>query len=97
MASSMENDIQMLRAQLAAMEKTMAEQVAARCLAEKQANAMGRLRTILDTTRESLSANRYSYPMARYYDENKMDLIDALVDIMEGLTDRIALLERGTS
>ena len=93
--SSSESELALLRARIAAIESAAAEEAAARAQAEKKASAMGRLQKILQEKREAVERNRYSksIPLARFYDQEKIDLMDALLDIISVLNERVTQLE----
>lgn len=94
-----ESELTLLRAKLAKMENDAAEEAALRAQAEKRTNAMSRLQKILDDTRDKLKRNSYSSMDRRGWlgellDGERADLVDTLIDIIHGLNERIARLER---
>jgi hypothetical protein len=85
----------LLRARVAELEAAEAATLVAAASAKKKANAMDRLQAILAEKNQALARNRYSksIPLAAYYDQQDATLIDTLIDIIDGLHNRIAQLE----
>ncbi len=89
------DNLALLRARVAELEAAEAAKAAAHAAAAKKANAMDRLQAILAEKNQALARNRYSksIPLAAYYDQQDATLIDTLIDIIDGLHNRIAQLE----
>jgi hypothetical protein len=89
------SELTLLRAKVAALEEAALEEAAAAAQIQKKATAMERLQKILDNKKAALARNSYSksVPLAAFYDREKVDLVDALIDIIEGLNARVTSLE----
>jgi hypothetical protein len=89
------DELAILQDRIDKIKSSAAEEAAIRARDEKRASAMSRLKNILKDKISKLESNRYSKsaPLAAYYDREKVDLIDTLIDIIDGLNERIANLE----
>ncbi len=84
----------MLRVKLAALEEQ--KRIETETEAEKRANPLKTLETILAQLREAIKRNSYSksFPLAGFYDRQKVSYLEPIVEMLKQIQDRLDVLER---
>jgi hypothetical protein len=92
--SRLDEELKMLRVKLAALEEQ--KRIEQETAAEKRANPLKTLETILTQLREAIERNSYSksVPLARFYDRQKVSYLEPIVEMLKQIQDRLDVLER---
>jgi hypothetical protein len=63
---------------------------------EKKKNPLSTLKNIIDEKREQIKRNNYSQniPLARFYDEEKLAMIEPIFYMLKNIQDRLEILEK---
>ncbi len=91
--SQLDTEIALLREKLAVMEER--RNVALAIAEEKKANPLKTLEDILEAKRARVERNRYSksVPLARFYDQEKIEMMEPILALLKNLQERIEVLE----
>ena len=92
-ASEMESELNLLKQRLAFLEEQ--KQIQIEKEAEKKANPLKVLEVIIDEKKKKIANNRYSksIPLARFYDEEKVSMLEPIFNMLQDIQKRLDILE----
>jgi hypothetical protein len=92
-ASEMESELNLLKQRLAFLEEQ--KQIQIEKEAEKKANPLKVLEVIIDEKKKKIANNRYSksIPLARFYDEEKLSMLEPIFHMLQDIQKRLDVLE----
>jgi len=92
--SQIDTELNLLKQRLAALEEQ--KRIEAEKEAEKKANPLRVLEGILDEKKERIENNRYlkSYPLARFYDQEKVAMLEPIFNMLVDIQRRLDALEK---
>lgn len=91
--SQLDIELEVVRNRLAALEKQKQAEVEKEV--EKLESPLKVLQEIIDTKRKQIENNRYSksIPLARFYDQEKLDMLEPIFNMLKSIDDRLKALE----
>ena len=91
--SDLDIELEVVRNRLAALEKQKQAEVEKEV--EKLESPLKVLQEIIDTKRKQIENNRYSksIPLARFYDQEKLDMLEPIFNMLKSIDDRLKALE----
>jgi hypothetical protein len=92
-ATEMESELNLLKQRLAFLEEQKRIQIEK--AAEKKANPLKVLEVIIDEKKKQIANNRYSksIPLARFYDEEKVSMLEPIFNMLLDIQKRLDVLE----
>ena len=89
----MESELNLLKQRLAFLEEQKRIQIEK--AAEKKANPLKVLEVIIDEKKKQIANNRYSksIPLARFYDEEKVSMLEPIFNMLLDIQKRLDVLE----
>ena len=92
--SQIDSEINTLRDRLIGLEEK--KRIEMEKEEEKKKNPLGTLKNIIDEKREQIKRNSYSknIPLARFYDEEKLAMIEPIFAMLKNIQDRLEILEK---
>ena len=87
--SEIDSQIDKLRERLAYLEKQKEEEL------KKRVDPLETLETIIDQKKKQIENNRYSksLPLARFYDQEKVGYLEAILNALKNIEGRLEVLE----
>jgi hypothetical protein len=87
------DELNLLRKRLAILEEQ--ESIKAKNELEKKTFPLKTLEDIIDVKRKQIETNRYSKsaPLARYYDQEKLAMLEPIFNMLTNITQRLDILE----
>ena len=91
--SAIDSELSLLKQRLAALEEQ--KRIEAEKDAEKKANPMKVLETIIEDKKKQIENNRYSknLPLAQYYDQEKVAMLEPILNALQEIQKRLTALE----
>ena len=91
--SAIDSELSLLKQRLAALEEQ--KRIEAEKDAEKKANPMKVLETIIEEKKKKIERNSYSnsIPLAQYYDQEKVAMLEPIFAMLQDIQKRLAALE----
>jgi len=91
--SQLDIELEVVRNRLAALEKQ--KQAEAEKEREKLENPLKVLESIIDAKRKQIENSRYSksIPLARFYDQEKLAMLEPMFNMLKSLDERLKALE----
>jgi len=91
--SNIDTELSLLKQRLAALEEQ--KRIEAEKEAEKKANPMKVLEDIIDEKKKKIENNRYSksLPLAQYYDQEKVAMLEPILNMLQDIQKRLTALE----
>ena len=91
--SAIDSELSLLKQRLAALEEQ--KRIEAEKDAEKKANPMKVLEMIIEEKKKKIENNRYSksIPLAQYYDQEKVAMLEPILNALQDIQKRLAALE----
>lgn len=91
--SAIDSELSLLKQRLAALEEQ--KRIEAEKDAEKKANPMKVLETIIEEKKKKIENNRYSksIPLAQYYDQEKVAMLEPIFAMLQDIQKRLMALE----
>ena len=91
--SAIDSELSLLKQRLAALEEQ--KRIEAEKDAEKKANPMKVLETIIEDKKKQIENNRYSknLPLAQYYDQEKVAMLEPILNALQDIQKRLTALE----
>ena len=91
--SAIDSELSLLKQRLAALEEQ--KRIEAEKDAEKKANPMKVLETIIEEKKKKIENNRYSksIPLAQYYDKEKVAMLEPILNVLQDIQKRLTALE----
>ena len=91
--TEMDSELNLLKQRLAFLEEQKRIQIEKE--AEKKANPMKVLEVIIDEKKKQIANNRYSksIPLARFYDEEKVSMLEPIFNMLQDIQKRLDVLE----
>ena len=91
--SAIDSELSLLKQRLAALEEQ--KRIEAEKDAEKKANPMKVLETIIEVKKKKIENNRYSknLPLAQYYDQEKVAMLEPILNALQEIQKRLTALE----
>jgi len=95
--SSLDTELIALRYRLAELEKEKEKQALEEKV--KKAFPLKTLGDIIDEKKQRIVRNCYSksIPLARYYDQEKVDFLEPIFNMLKNIQDRLDIIEQKTS
>jgi hypothetical protein len=92
-ATEMESELNLLKQRIAFLEEQKRNQIEKE--AEKKANPLKVLEVIIDEKKKQIANNRYSksIPLARFYDEEKVSMLEPIFNMLVDIQKRLDILE----
>ena len=92
--SQIENEINMLRNRLISLEEQKRTENEKE--KEKRDNPLNVLKNIIDEKRKQINNNGYakSIPLARFYDQEKLAMMEPIFNMFKNIQDRLEILEK---
>jgi len=92
--SQIENEINMLRDRLNGLEEQ--KRIENEKEKEKRDNPLNVLKNIIDAKRRTIERNNYSksIPLARFYDQEKLEMMEPIFNMLKDIQDRLEILEK---
>jgi histidyl-tRNA synthetase len=92
--SQIENEINMLRDRLNGLEEQ--KRIENEKEKEKRDNPLNVLKNIIDEKRRTINNNSYSRSnaLARYYDQEKLEMMEPIFNMLKDIKDRLEILEK---
>ena len=92
-ATEMESELNLLKQRLAFLEEQKRIQIEKEI--EKKANPLKVLEIIIDEKKKKIANNRYSksIPLARFYDEEKISMLEPIFNMLLDIQKRLDVLE----
>ena len=92
--SQIENEINMLRNKLIGLEEQKRFETEKE--KEKRDNPLNVLKNIIDEKRRTINNNSYSksIPLARFYDQEKLEMMEPIFNMLKDIQDRLEILEK---
>ena len=92
--SQIENEINMLRNKLIGLEEQKRFETEKE--KEKRDNPLNVLKNIIDEKRRTINNNSYSksIPLARFYDQEKLEMMEPIYNMLKDIQDRLEILEK---
>jgi hypothetical protein len=92
-ATEMESELNLLKQRIAFLEEQKRNQIEKE--AEKKANPMKVLELIIDEKKKKIANDRYSksIPLARFYDEEKVSMLEPIFNMLLDIQKRLDVLE----
>lgn len=89
----MESELNLLKQRLAFLEEQKRIQIEKET--EKKANPLKVLEVIIDEKKKQIANNRYSksIPLARFYDEEKVSMLEPIFNMLLDIQKRLDVLE----
>ena len=89
----MESELNLLKQRIAFLEEQKRNQIEKE--AEKKANPMKVLELIIDEKKKKIANDRYSksIPLARFYDEEKVSMLEPIFNMLLDIQKRLDILE----
>ena len=91
--STIDSELLLLKQRLSALEEQ--KRIEAEKDAENRANPMKVLETIIDEKKKQIENNRYSksLPLARFYDQEKVAMLEPILNALQDIQKRLMALE----
>jgi len=91
--TEMESELNLLKQRLAFLEEQKRIQIEKET--EKKANPLKVLEVIIDEKKKQIANNRYSksIPLARFYDEEKVSMLEPIFNMLLDIQKRLDVLE----
>ena len=92
--SQIENEINKLRDRLNGLEEQ--KRIETEKEKEKRDNPLNVLKNIIDEKRKQINNNNYSksIPLARFYDQEKLAMMEPIFNMFKDIQDRLEILEK---
>ncbi len=92
--SSIDSELMSMRYRLAALEKEKEKQVLEERV--KKAFPLKTLGDIIEAKKQQIARNGYSksIPLARFYDQEKVDFLEPIFNMLKNIQDRLELIEQ---
>ena len=92
--SQIENEINKLRDRLNGLEEQ--KRIETEKEKEKRDNPLNVLKNIIDEKRKQINNNSYSksIPLARFYDQEKLAMMEPIFNMFKDIQDRLEILEK---
>jgi len=92
--SQIDNEISMLRNRLISLEAQ--KKITVETEEEKRKNPMDTFKNIIESKRNQINNNSYSksIPLARFYDQEKLQMMEPIYDMLKNIQDRLEVLEK---
>jgi hypothetical protein len=92
--SQVDIELEVVRKRLAYLEKQ--KQVEIMMELEKEAKPLKTLRGIIESKKKQIENNTYSksIPLARFYDQEKLAMLEPIFNMLKSLDERLEALER---
>jgi len=92
--SQIENEINMLRNKLIGLEEQ--KRIETEKEKEKRDNPLNVLKNIINEKRKQINNNSYSksIPLARFYDQEKLAMMEPIFNMLKDIQDRLEILEK---
>jgi hypothetical protein len=92
-ATEMESELNLLKQRLAFLEEQ--KRILIEKETEKKANPLKVLEVIIDEKKKKIANNRYSksIPLARFYDEEKVSMLEPIFNMLLDIQKRLDVLE----
>jgi len=92
-ATEMESELNLLKQRIAFLEEQKRNQIEKE--AEKKANPLKILEIIIDEKKKKIANDRYSksIPLARFYDEEKVSMLEPIFNMLVDIQKRLDILE----
>jgi hypothetical protein len=91
--SQLDIDLEVVRNRLAYLEKQKQDEIEKEL--DKQTRPLKVLEGIIDAKRKQIENNRYSksIPLARFYDQEKLEMLEPIFNMLKSLDVRLQALE----
>ena len=95
--SNIDSELTLLRQKIEMLEKQ--KKAEDEMKAAKEANPLATLGQIIEAKKEQISRNSYSksLPLARFYDEEKVAMLEPIYKMLKDIQQRLTVLEQGRS
>jgi len=95
--SNIDSELTLLRQKIEMLEKQ--KKAEEEIKAAKEANPLVTLGQIIETKKQQISRNSYSksIPLARFYDEEKVAMMEPIFNMLKDIQQRLTVLEQGRS
>jgi hypothetical protein len=95
--SNIDSTLSLLRQKIEMLEKQ--KKAENEIKAAKEANPLATLGQIIEEKKEQISRNSYSksIPLARFYDEEKVAMMEPIFNMLKDIQQRLTVLEQGRS
>jgi hypothetical protein len=92
--SHLDSELNSLRLRLATLEEQ--KRVQTEIASEKKAFPLKALEEFIDTKKGQVQNNRYSksIPLARFYDQEKLNYLQPILDTLKNIQERLEVLEK---
>ena len=91
--SNLDSELNSLRQRLVALEEQ--KRVQTEIASEKKAFPLKTLEQFIDIKKQQVQNNRYSksVPLARFYDQEKLEYLQPILDVLKNIQERLEALE----
>jgi hypothetical protein len=95
--SNIDSELTLLRQKIEMFEKQ--KKVEDEMKAAKEANPLATLGQIIEEKKQKINRNSYSksVPLARFYDEEKVAMMEPIFNMLKDIQQRLTVLEQGRS
>ena len=95
--SNIASELTLLRQKIEMLEKQKKDEDEMKTA--KEADPLAALGQIIEAKKEQISRNRYSksVPLARFYDEEKVAMMEPIFNMLKDIQQRLTVLEQGRS
>jgi hypothetical protein len=95
--SNIDSELTLLRQKIEMLEKQ--KKAEDEMKAAKEANPLATLGQIIEAKKQQISRNSYSskFPLARFYDEEKVAMMEPIFNMLKDIQQRLTVLEQGRS
>jgi hypothetical protein len=95
--SNIDSELTLLRQKIEMLEKQ--KKAEEEIKAAKEANPLATLGQIIEEKKQKINKNSYSksIPLARFYDEEKVTMMEPIFNMLKDIQQRLTVLEQGRS
>jgi hypothetical protein len=95
--SNIDSELTLLRQKIEMLEKQKRAEEELKAM--KEANSLATLGQIIEEKKQQISRNSYSksIPLARFYDEEKVAMMEPIFNMLKDIQQRLEVLEQGKS
>ena len=95
--SNIDSELTLLRQKIEMLEKQKRAEDELKAM--KEANPLATLGQIIDEKKQQISRNSYSksFPLAKFYDEEKVAMMEPIFNMLKDIQQRLEVLEQGKS
>lgn len=95
--SNIDSELTLLRQKIEMLEKQKRAEEELKAM--KEANPLATLGQIIEEKKQKISRNSYSrsIPLARFYDEEKVVMLEPIFNMLKNIQQRLEVLEQGRS